>query len=90
MQNQELIYADTFFLISSIGFIVVAIVLVIGLIYMISILRSVRRITEKIEAGIETVGEDAKELIGDLRESTAFRMIFGGRFRRKQRPVTKK
>lgn len=79
MQTETLIHADAFFFIASIGFIVVTILIAVGLVYIISILRSVRRITEKIETGINTVGEDAKELISDLRNSTAFRMLFGGR-----------
>jgi hypothetical protein len=79
MQTQTLIHADVFFFLSSIGFVVVTCVLVVSLVYMISVLRSVRRITEKIETGIDTVGEDAKELVSDLRESLAFRILFGGR-----------
>lgn len=90
MQSQTLAHADTFFLISSIGFIAVAALLIVGLAYMISVLRSVRRITEKIESGIETAEEDVKELVSDLRESAAFRMLFGGRGRRKTRADLKK
>lgn len=90
MQAQALNHADTFFLISSIGFTLVAVVVVIALAYMVSILRSVRRITGKIESGIETAEENVKELVSDLRESTAFRMMFGGRNRKKHRSDFKK
>lgn len=86
---QTLVHADIFFFISSVGFVLVTCVLLAGLMYMISILRSVRRITERIENGMDTVGEDARELVSDLRESAAFRMLFGGRKRRSE-PVRKK
>lgn len=86
---QTLIHADIFFFISSVGFVLVTCVLLVGLMYVISILRSVRRITERIENGMDTVGEDARELVSDLRESTVFRMLFGGRKRRSE-PVRKK
>ena len=82
MASQTLIHADIFFFISSIGFILVTIALLIGLFYIIRVVRSVDRITVKIEDGIDTVGDDAKNLISDLRDSMAFRMIFGGRKRK--------
>lgn len=81
MPTQTLIHADIFFFIASIGFVLITCILAVGLVYMIGILQSVRRITDKIESGIATVGEDAKELVSDLRESMAFRMLFGGRKR---------
>jgi hypothetical protein len=84
MSTQTLIHADIFFFISSLGFVLVTLVILVGLFYIIRILQGVRRITDKIEAGIDTVGEDAKELVSDLRESMAFRMLFGGR-KKKQR-----
>lgn len=88
MQNQTLIHADTFFFISSVGFVVVTFLVTIGLIYIIRILHSVRRITEKVERGINTVEEDTKELVSDLRESMIFRMLFGGR-KSKKTPIKK-
>lgn len=82
MASQTLIHADIFFFISSIGFTIVTIALLIGLFYIIRVVRSVDRITTKIEEGIDTVGDDAKNLISDLRDSVVFRMIFGGRKRK--------
>jgi hypothetical protein len=83
MQTQTLIHADTFFFISSVGFTVLTILLAIGLVYIIRVLHRVRSITEKIEEGIDTVSEDTKELVSDLRESVVFKMIFGGRKHKK-------
>ncbi len=82
MPSQTLIHADIFFFISSIGFTLVTLVILIGLVYVVSILRKVDRITGKIEAGVETMEEQTKEFVSDLRDSMAFRMLFGGRKRR--------
>ena len=84
MASQTLIHADIFFFIASIGFTVVTIALLIGLFYIIRVVRSVDRITTKIEIGIDTVSDDAKDLVADLRDSMAFRMIFGGQRKRKK------
>lgn len=83
MQTQTLVHADIFFFISSIGFIIVTLILSVGLVYMIGVLKSVRRITDKIEADIDKVGQETKELVEDLRDSTAFRLMFGGHKKRK-------
>jgi hypothetical protein len=82
MPSQTLIHADIFFFISSIGFVLIALVILVGLGYVVSILRKVNRITEKVETGIEAMEENTQEFISDLRESTVFRMLFGGRKKR--------
>ena len=79
MPTETLIRADIFFFISSIGFILLTIALLTGLFYVIRIMKSVDRITAKIESGIDTAGDEAKEFIADLRDSTAFRMVFGSK-----------
>lgn len=83
MSTQTLIHADIFFFISSLGFIVLTLISAVILVYVISILRSVRRITDKIERGIDTVSEDTKEFVADLQDSTAYRLLFGVRKRKK-------
>lgn len=82
MPSQTLIHADIFFLISSIGFVLIALVVLVGLGYMVSILHKVNRITEKIETGIEAMEENTREFVSDLRDSVVFRMLFGGRKKR--------
>ncbi|MEI8103492.1 MAG: hypothetical protein WCG84_01140 [Candidatus Moraniibacteriota bacterium] len=83
MLMQTLVHADIFFFIASIGFIVVTCLVAVGLVYMIVILRNVRSITEKVEAGIDTAEEEVKEFVSDLRESRVFQMLFGGRKHKK-------
>jgi hypothetical protein len=73
-----LIHADAFFFIASIAFIIVTVLLVIALIYIIGLLKNVRRITDKLEGDIEIIGDEAKEMISDMRQSVAFRFLFGG------------
>jgi len=79
---RTLIHADIFFFISSVGFVVVTFVMLVGLVYIISILRRVDRITKKIETGIGTMEEHTREFVSDLRESIVFRVLFGGRKKR--------
>lgn len=78
-----LAHADTFFLIASIGFIVIFILFAIGLIYLIKLLKSVARISAKIERDIENIGDTAKDFVMQLWDSTVFSWIFGKRKKRK-------
>jgi hypothetical protein len=74
-------YSETFFMISSVGFIVLFIVLAILLYYLIKAVRAFKELTEKIERNIDTVGYASMELIEDLRSSAAFRLLFKPRRR---------
>jgi uncharacterized SAM-binding protein YcdF (DUF218 family) len=85
-----LIHADIFFFIATIGFIILFILLAIAAYYLITFLRSVRRITLQLEHDAEAIGEDAKELMSDLRDSTVFRLLFGVKKRRPVRHTSKK
>ena len=79
MFSRTLIHADIFFFLASIGFILMTVVVLVGLAYMVSILRRVDRITEKLETGITTMEGHTKEFVSDLRESAVFRFLFAGR-----------
>jgi large-conductance mechanosensitive channel len=68
--------ADIFFTISSVGFIVLFIILAILLYYVIAAVRAFNELTEKIERNIETVGYAGRELVEDIRDSMAFRFLF--------------
>ena len=72
------LHADIFFFIATIGFVLCAVLVAMLLIVVIRLVASVHRISRKIEASIDSVGGEAKELIEDLRESAVFRFIFGG------------
>jgi hypothetical protein len=68
--------SDVFFMISSVGFIVLFIVLAILLYYLIKAVRAFRELTEKIERNIDSVGYAGRELIDEMRHSAAFRLLF--------------
>lgn len=72
-----LVHADIFFFISSIGFIILASLLTVALVYSIGILRKVKNITEKIGDNVEGISDDAREFVRDVRESGVYRMLFG-------------
>lgn len=76
-----LVHADIFFFISSIGFVIIFSLLVVALVYGIRLLRRVDHISKKIEASIDIAADDTKALIADLRDSVAFRFLFGKRRR---------
>lgn len=71
MQN-----ADIFFFISSIGFVIVFIIFSILLYYIIKAIRSFTRLMERIETNVDDVGFAGRELIEDMRDSAAFRLLF--------------
>ncbi len=72
-----LAHADIFFFISSIGFIVLASLGIVVLVYVIGILKRIRKISEKIGDNVEDISSDAKEFVRDVRDSAIYRMLFG-------------
>ncbi|MEO5646544.1 MAG: hypothetical protein ABIO57_02115 [Candidatus Paceibacterota bacterium] len=70
-------HADVFFLVATIGFIIIFALLVVVLIYIISLFKSVNRITKKIENNIDTIGDTAKDFVVSLWDSSVFSWIFG-------------
>jgi energy-converting hydrogenase Eha subunit H len=76
-------HADIFFLVSTIGFIIIFILVIIGLIYIISLLKSVTRISRKIEKDIDNIGDTAKDFVMQLWDSAIFSWIFGKKKKRK-------
>ncbi|MBP9719173.1 MAG: hypothetical protein KBD46_01785 [Candidatus Levybacteria bacterium] len=69
--------ADIFFFISSIGFVVVAILIAIFLFYLIRSVRAVYRIMEKIEKDIVEIGDTTREMVEGVQDSVVFRFLFG-------------
>lgn len=72
-----LIHADIFFFISTIGFIILASLGAVVLIYVIGIVRRINKISETIGGNIEGMSEDAREFVRDVRDSGVYRMLFG-------------
>lgn len=74
-----------FFFISSVGFVVLAVLISLVLIYFISILHSFSRILKVVEKDISSIGDTTKDMLEDVRDSTVFRLLFG-----KKKKKTKK
>jgi hypothetical protein len=66
-----LAHADTFFLVATIGF------------SLLFLLKSIARISTKIEKDIDTIGDTAKQFVMQLWDSTIFSWIFGKKRKRK-------
>ncbi len=80
---ENLIHADIFFFIASIGFILLGLLGAIVLLYIIRLLRSLVRTMEQIESDIARVGETARELVDDIRDSALLSLILGKKRSRK-------
>lgn len=68
----EVLQANIFFLLTGIAVIVFTILLSIALYHLIKILKMVRRITERIEAGSESIAEDLQAARDYFREGSFF------------------
>jgi len=80
-----LLQSQIFFFISSIGFIILWVVVAICLIYLIRATAIFSRIMEKIEKDIDNIGDTTAEVLDDMRESAIFQFLF----RRKKKRYNK-
>jgi hypothetical protein len=69
------IKADIFFVISSVGFIMVALCMSLFFIALAMVAFRIRTMIARLETKAGEVGEDVKELIYDIRESTLMRFF---------------
>ncbi len=74
----------TFFVISSVGFIILFILAAIFLFYLITTMYSLRRIIFKIEKGINKIEDTTKDLLEDMKDNVVYKFIFGKSRRRKK------
>lgn len=68
--------SEIFFFISSIGFVILGILVAIILALSIKALNSFTRILTKIEDSLDTIGDTTMELIEDLQSNVFFRILF--------------
>lgn len=68
--------AQTFFFISSVGFITLWILVAIFLFYLIRATKAFSAIMDKVENDIEQIGDTTKEMIEDMRHSVIFNFLF--------------
>lgn len=72
----EVLHANIFFVITSVAVVIFTVLLCVLVYHVIKIVRSVRRIVERIEAGSEVIAEDAVELRKFFAEGSLWSHIF--------------
>ena len=71
-----LLQSQVFFFISSVGFVLLWILVVIFLFYLIRATNTFSRIMESVEKDINNIGDTTKEMLNDIRESVVFNFLF--------------
>ena len=71
--------SEIFFFISSVGFVVLFILLAFAFIYAIRAFRTWGRILDKLEENIGTMSDTAKNMLEDVHDSNVFRFLAGRR-----------
>lgn len=80
-----LMQSQVFFFISSVGFIILGTLVIIGLIYILRALHLFSKILKKAEQDIDSMGDTSKEMLEDLRDSLIFRFLVGTRKKRRKK-----
>ena len=84
----ETLHVNIFFIIASLGTVIFIILVSVALYHVIKVIRTIRRIVDRIEAGSEAVVEDLKDLRATFSPSRIFSLLMnltgagGGRRRR--------
>ena len=68
--------ADIFFFITSISVVLVSTFIIITLIYVIKVFRRILSLSDKLNVGVENVGDQVKEITSHIKESFLFNLIF--------------
>lgn len=71
----EVLQANIFFIIASIGVILFTILVCVALYQVIKILRAIHRIVDRIEQGSETIAEDVSQLRAYVVEGSLFSQV---------------
>ncbi len=79
--------SQAFFFISSIGFVILGVLVGVLVFYLVRISRTFSRIIDKAEADINNIGDTTKEILSDIRESTLFQFL--DRFIKKKKTTKK-
>ncbi len=70
-----LMQSQVFFFISSIGFIILGILVGIFVFYLIRISQTFSRIIDKAEEDINKIGDTTKEILEDIRDNNLFQFL---------------
>lgn len=71
-----LLQSQVFFFISSVGFVVLWILIAIFLFYLIHATKTFSKILDQVEDDIESMGDTTKEMLEDVRNSAVFSFLF--------------
>ena len=74
---ESIVHADIFFFIASIAVAVSIIFFVIIGFYLVKIMRNFSHISETLKEGVDTAGDELREMSEHVRESPIFSFIFG-------------
>ncbi len=66
-----------FFIISSVGFVLLWALVAIFLFYLISAMHTFSRIMNRIEKDIGHIGDITREMLADVRDNIIYRFLFG-------------
>lgn len=72
-----LIQSQVFFFISSVGFIMLWILLAIFLVYVIRFMHSFSKIMYKLEENLDNISDTTKDMLLDMKDSAIFKFLFG-------------
>ncbi len=78
--------SDIFFIISSVGFVLLWVLGAIFLVYLIKAMKTFSRIMKRVEKDIDRVGDITKEMLEDVRESTAYTFLFKKKRKKRNNP----
>lgn len=68
--------ADIFFFVTTIAVVLVTVGIICVFFHLARFLSTCNRIARNVESKAEDIGEDAKEMIADIKESFLFRLMF--------------
>jgi uncharacterized protein Yka (UPF0111/DUF47 family) len=69
--------SEIFFIISSVGFVTLWILVAILLFYLIRISRKFSKIVDKVEKNVDDISDTARDMFLEIKESSIFKFIFG-------------
>ena len=79
-----LLQSQVFFFISSIGFVVLWIFIIILLFYLIRVTNTFSKIIDKVEKDVDSIGDTTKEMLEEVRDSTVFNFLFRKKKKRRK------
>ncbi len=79
----NLAQSQIFFFISSIGFIILGILIALVLVYFLHLLNLSSKILKKIEKDIDSIGDTTRETLDEMRDSNVFRFTFGDKHKKR-------